>query len=91
MASSGRPASGNGLNDPVACAGRLITDEVVSILQAVDAQTAAMQAAARERASRIRNREPAAAGLARLKAIVRDLDTLAAELEARTARSGRVG
>jgi hypothetical protein len=88
--------SADGLEDPVACAARVIADEVRSIFRAVDAKTSAIDADARERAQQVRRSASASAepARARLEAISRDLESLARDLDgaakARAARLGRV-
>jgi hypothetical protein len=89
--------SPDGLDDPVACAARVMADEVLSIFHAVDARTSAIDADARENAQQVRRAARASAEPARakLEAITRDLEALATELdeavEARSGRSGHVG
>jgi hypothetical protein len=87
----------DGLEDPAACAARVVADEVLSIVQAVEARTSAIDADARERARHVQRAARASAGRARarLEAMTRDLGSLASELDeaakARTSRSAHGG
>lgn len=75
-------------SDPAGTAARLVAEEVVSILQAVEARTAQIEAMARREAEAIR-RAAARAGedaAARFGAITRELDALMEELGEREAR-----
>jgi hypothetical protein len=107
MASLGRPRSqepipledrGNhgGLREhenPAGSAARVIEEEVLSILQAVEARTSDMDAAARREAEEIRRAVDLAGAraVARFAAITRELDALATDLDDRAARRGDAG
>jgi hypothetical protein len=104
MASFGRPRSvdlislgdrgdHDGLleeEDPAGSAARVVAEEVLSILQAVDARTSEIDAEARREADEIRRAADLAGAdaVARFAAIARELDALATELEERAARRG---
>jgi hypothetical protein len=76
--------------DPAACAAEVVAEEVLSILQAVDARTSEMDATARREADEIRRAADLAAAdaVARYAATVRELDALATELDERAATRG---
>jgi hypothetical protein len=104
MASVGRPRSvdlialadrgdHDGLlegEDPAGSAAQVVAEEVLSILQAVDARTSEIDAAARREADEIRRAADLAGtdAVARFEAIVRELDALAIDLRDHAARRG---
>lgn len=69
--------------DPAACAARVVGEEVLSILQAVEAKTSEIDARARREADEIRRSadRAGARAAARLRAIARELDALAKDLD----------
>jgi hypothetical protein len=71
------------VEDPAACAERVVGDEVMSILQAVEARTSEIDATARREADEIRRGadRAGARAVARLRAIARELDALADDLD----------
>jgi hypothetical protein len=80
--------------DPAACAARAVGEEVLSILQAVEAKTSEIDAGARREADEIRRSadRAGARAAARLRAIARELDALAKDLDhAAGARGARRG
>jgi hypothetical protein len=93
MASVDRAGSQNWA-DPASDAAGVIAEETLSILLAVDATTAAIDADARRRADAIRRAsdETTAPALARLDAMSHDLEALASELDGKArARDARQG
>jgi hypothetical protein len=77
--------------DPASDAARVIEEEALSIFLAVDAATSEIDADARRRAELIQRSsvEATAPALARLDAMSRSFDALAAELDERAMRRGR--
>jgi hypothetical protein len=71
------------ITDPAGCAARVVGEEVLSILQAVEARTSEIDATARREAYDIRRRADRAGAHAveRFIAIARELDALAKDLE----------
>ena len=76
--------------DPAGCAARVVGEEVLSILQAVEARTSEIDATARGEADEIRRRADRAdaRAAARLDAIARELDALANDLDHAAGRRG---
>jgi hypothetical protein len=76
--------------DPADSAARVVAEEVLSILQAVEARTSEIDAGARREAEAIRRAADLAGAdaIGRFAAITRELDALAAELTERAARRG---
>jgi hypothetical protein len=89
--SMGERRDGEGLvanSDPAGSAAHVVAEEVLSILQAVEARTSEIDATARRDAEAIRRAADRAGAhaVSRFAAITRELDALAAELEDRAAR-----
>jgi hypothetical protein len=76
--------------DPAGSAARVVAEEVLSILQAVEAKRSEIDATARRDANEIRRAadQAGADAVARFAAITRQLDVLATDLEERAARRG---
>jgi hypothetical protein len=85
------------LDDAASLAAQVITEQALSIFQAVEARTSEIDAHARRRAEEIVRQADAAAtpAIARLEALSRDLEALSTELdrtaEQRAARRARGG
>jgi hypothetical protein len=71
--------------DPAGCAGRVVAEEVLSILQAVDARRSEIDEARREADD---NRLAVAHARASLAAMARELEALATELERTSEQRG---
>jgi hypothetical protein len=76
--------------DPARSAARVVTEEVLSILQAVEARTSEIHAGACREAEAIRRAADRAGAdaVGRFAAITRELDALEADLAERAARRG---
>lgn len=76
--------------DPAGCAARVVGEEVLSILQAVEARTSEIDATARREADEIRRGadRAGARAVARLRVIARELDALANDLDDAAGRRG---